>query len=156
MILLQVFLLSITLSSFSFSDRNMMKGSEQSAPQVLMNKCPLSSRCVGRQFCDEDGLITTYRNNRLKFSEDQRGFIACVVRGKNRLGVCCVDNKQKRRTREQEISEKEQRDIIDDENHDEYSGVEDELFEAEQGSKRYLKRNREILLMMRTMTSILV
>ena len=29
---------------------------------------------------------------------------ACVVRGKNRLGVCCVDKKQRRRTREQEVT----------------------------------------------------
>merc|ERR1711892_387668 len=65
--------------------------SEQSVPRVLMTKCPLNSRCVRRNFCDENGLMTTNRNNKLTFSEDNRGLIACVDAGRNRLGVCCID-----------------------------------------------------------------
>jgi len=72
-------------------DGNRRNTHQQPAPQVLMTECPVNSRCVGRNFCDQNGLITTFRNNKLKFSEDTRGFIACVDAGKNRLGVCCID-----------------------------------------------------------------
>eukprot|EP00090_Calanus_glacialis_P009095 TRINITY_DN17443_c0_g1_i1.p1 TRINITY_DN17443_c0_g1~~TRINITY_DN17443_c0_g1_i1.p1 ORF type:complete len:385 (+),score=93.62 TRINITY_DN17443_c0_g1_i1:53-1207(+) len=65
--------------------------SEPSVPQVLMTKCPLNSRCVRRNFCDENGLMTTNRNNKLTFAEDKRGLIACVDAARNRLGVCCID-----------------------------------------------------------------
>jgi len=65
--------------------------SEQAVPQVLMTKCPLNSRCVRRNFCDGSGLMTTNRNNKLTFSTDDRGLIACVDAVRNRLGVCCID-----------------------------------------------------------------
>merc|ERR1711892_333667 len=101
--------------------------SKRSAPQILMSKCPLDSRCVGRHFCDENGLITLNRNKRLKFSEDKRGLIVCVDSVKNRLGVCCTDQirlfKPKRRVRQDK-----REDEGDGLNHDEYSGSEDELF----------------------------
>jgi len=76
---------------FVSTDVNRRHLQEQPAPQVLMTECPLNSRCVGRNFCDEKGLITTFRNNKLKFSEDNRGLIACVDTERNRLGVCCID-----------------------------------------------------------------
>eukprot|EP00090_Calanus_glacialis_P011024 TRINITY_DN19514_c0_g1_i1.p1 TRINITY_DN19514_c0_g1~~TRINITY_DN19514_c0_g1_i1.p1 ORF type:complete len:453 (-),score=116.45 TRINITY_DN19514_c0_g1_i1:72-1430(-) len=63
----------------------------KSLPQVLMTQCPLNSRCVSRNFCDRNGMITTARNNNLNFEEDDRGFIACVDSVMNVLGVCCTD-----------------------------------------------------------------
>ena len=51
----------------------------QASVETLNKPNHVLLRCVGRQFCDEDGLITTYRNNRLKFSEDHRGFIVSFL-----------------------------------------------------------------------------
>jgi len=73
--------------------RNILRrqAATKSLPQVLMTQCPLNTRCVGRNFCDQNGMITTVRNNNLNFEDDNRGFIACVDSVRNVLGVCCTD-----------------------------------------------------------------
>ena len=65
-------------------------------------------RCVSRNFCDEDGFVSSFKSNKLKFTQDRRGLIVslflfemssflfsshqnCVNVEKNRLGVCCLD-----------------------------------------------------------------
>ena len=64
-------------------------------------------RCVSRNFCDNNGMVTQTRHNNLVFETDRRGFIvshntkhdrcvevlcqACVDSGRNVLGVCCVE-----------------------------------------------------------------
>jgi len=63
---------------------------KQSA-QILMTECPLNTRCISRNFCDNNGMVTKTRHNDLLFENDRRGFIACVDSKKNVLGVCCVD-----------------------------------------------------------------
>ena len=82
--------------------------------------------CVGRNFCDISGSVTRVRNNRLRFSDDDRGLVVrkwktksekiiiflsyknCVDKKKNRLGVCCFDTNRlsifnRRRVRQDEI-----------------------------------------------------
>ena len=56
-----------------------------------MTECPLNTRCVSRNFCDDNGMVTATRHNDLNFEEDKRGFIACVDSSRNVLGVCCVE-----------------------------------------------------------------
>jgi len=63
---------------------------------------------VGRNFCDISGSVTRVRNNRLRFSDDDRGLVNCVDKKKNRLGVCCFDTNRlsifnRRRVRQDEI-----------------------------------------------------
>ena len=64
-------------------------------------------RCVSRNFCDDDGFVSSFKSNKLKFTQDRRGLIVscslkcrlsyffthqnCVNVEKNRLGVCCID-----------------------------------------------------------------
>merc|ERR1719266_705797 len=60
-------------------------------PRVLLDECPRLSRCVGRNFCNSAMMITKKRENRLTFSSDHRGFLACVLPPGNNLGVCCMD-----------------------------------------------------------------
>jgi hypothetical protein len=60
-------------------------------PRVLLDECPRLSRCVGRNFCNSAMMITKKRDNRLTFSSDRRGFLACVHPPGNNLGVCCMD-----------------------------------------------------------------
>ena len=43
--------------------------------QVLMSECPLNTRCVSRNFCDNNGMVTLTRHNDLNFEDDERGFI---------------------------------------------------------------------------------
>lgn len=56
-----------------------------------MTECPLNTRCVSRNFCDNTGMVTLTRQNDLNFEQDKRGFIACVDSSRNVLGVCCVE-----------------------------------------------------------------
>jgi len=63
----------------------------ESQAQILMTECPLNTRCISRNFCDNNGMVTKTRHNDLLFENDRRGFIACVDSKKNVLGVCCVD-----------------------------------------------------------------
>ena len=48
-----------------------------------MTECPLKTRCVSRNFCDANGMVTLVRNNDLNFEDDDRGFI---VRMKSVIG----------------------------------------------------------------------
>ena len=64
---------------------------QRTAAQVLMTECPLNTRCVSRNFCDNTGMVTLTRQNDLNFEQDKRGFIACVDSSRNVLGVCCVE-----------------------------------------------------------------
>ena len=43
--------------------------------QVLMTECPLNTRCVSRNFCDNNGMVTLVQHNDLNFEDDDRGFI---------------------------------------------------------------------------------
>ena len=60
-----------------------MRSEVRSEAQVLMTECPLKTRCVSRNFCDANGMVTLVRNNDLNFEDDDRGFI---VRMKSVIG----------------------------------------------------------------------
>ena len=61
------------------------------SPQVLMTECPLKTRhfmqfnftkylyhifrCVSRNFCDNNGMVTSSKHNDFAFEDDKRGFI---------------------------------------------------------------------------------
>ena len=47
-----------------------------------MTECPLNTRCVSRNFCDNNGMVTLTRHNDLNFEDDTRGFIVRKYPGK--------------------------------------------------------------------------
>ena len=55
--------------------RTRLRSRGRTEAQVLMTECPLNTRCVSRNFCDNNGMVTLVQHNDLNFEDDDRGFI---------------------------------------------------------------------------------